>query len=225
MNSLFSRARVFLVLLSAVLLSACATPLVTQVTNFNQWPADAAGSTFSFIKPPASPQGGTSELEQATYERHAQLELEKHGLRLAAPGQRARLLAELSTVSQTQQRSYLEPVYHDPLIFHPPRRNAAGQYFPGFWGPSYFGPTYVGNRVVPYTVQYSQLTLRLLDTQNSPPGRPRPVFEARVDYEGDATLPAVAPYLARAALDGFPGQNGQVKNVRFDRETGAVIKK
>lgn len=225
MSSLLSRARVFPVLLSAVLLSACATPLVTQVTNFNQWPADAAGSTFSFIKPPASPWGPTGELEQASYERHAQLELEKQGLRLAAAGQRARLLAELSTVSQAQQRSYLEPVYYDPLFFHPPRRNAAGQYFPGFWGPSPFGPTYVGNRVVPYAVQYSQLTLRLLDTQGGPPGQPRSVFEARAVYEGDAALPAVAPYLVRAALDGFPGQNGQVKKVRFDRETGALIKK
>ena len=29
----------------------------------------------------------------------------------------------------------------------------------------------------------------------------------------------------RAALDGFPGQNGQVRQVRFDRETGALIRK
>jgi len=224
MNILLARARVLLVLLSAALLSACATPLVTQVTNFNQWPPEAAGSSFSFIKPPASP-GAIGELEQATYERYAQLELEKQGLRLAATGQRARLLAELSTVSQTQQRSYLEPVYYDPLFFHPPHRNAAGQYFPGFWGPGRFGPTYVGDRLVPYTVQFSQLTLRLLDTRNGPPGQPRAVFEARAVYEGGAALPTVAPYLVRAALDGFPGQNGQVRKVRFDRETGALIKK
>jgi hypothetical protein len=44
-------------------------------------------------------------------------------------------------------------------------------------------------------------------------------------YEGSASLPAVMPYLVRAALDGFPGQNGQVRQVRFDRETGALIRK
>lgn len=225
MNSLLARARIFPVLLSAVLLSACASPLVTQVTNFNQWPADAAGSSFSFIKPPARPGVAAGELEQATYERHAQAELEKQGLRQAGAGERARLLVELSTVSQLLQRSYVQPVYEENLVFYPPRRNAAGQYFPGFWAPSRFGPTYVGDRIVPYTVQFSELTLRLLDTRSGPPGQPRPVFDARAVYEGGAALPTIAPYLVRAVMDGFPGQNGQVRKVEFDRETGAVIKK
>lgn len=225
MNQLFLRMRVYAALLAATLLSACASPLVTQVTRFNQWPADAAGSSFSFIKPPPNRGGAPQELEQATYERYAQLELEKLGLRPAATGEQARLLAELSTVSQTQQRTYLQPVYEDPLVFYPPRRNAAGQYFPGFWAPSRFGPTYVGDRVVPYTVQFSQFNLRLLDTRSGPPGQLRAVFESRVVYEGNASLPAVMPYLVRAALDGFPGQNGQVRQVRFDRETGALITK
>jgi len=225
MTSLLARARIFPVLLSALLLSACASPLVTQVTNFNQWPADAAGSSFSFIKPPARVGVATGELEQATYERHAQAELEKQGLRQAAAGERARLLVELSTVSQLQQRSYVQPVYEENLVFYPPRRNAAGQYFPGFWAPSRFGPTYVGDRIVPYTVQSSELTLRLLDTRSGPPGQPRPVFDARAVYEGGASLPVIAPYLVRAVMDGFPGQNGQVRKVEFDRETGAVIRK
>lgn len=225
MNSFLARARILPVLLSAMLLSACASPLVTQVTSFNQWPTDAAGASFSFIKPPPNRLGAPQELEQATYERYAQLELEKLGLRPSAAGQQARLLAELSTVNQTQHRTYLQPVYEDPLVFYPPRRNAAGQYFPGFWAPSRFGPTYVGDRVVPYTVQFSQLNLRLLDTRSGPPGQPRAVFESRAVYEGNASLPAVMPYLVRAALDGFPGQNGQVRQVRFDRETGALIRK
>ena len=37
-------------------------------------------------------------------------------------------------------------------------------------------------------------------------------------------LPQVVPYLVRAVFDDFPGQNGRVRVVRFDRETGAVIK-
>ncbi len=74
-------------------------------------------------------------------------------------------------------------------------------------------------------MQFSQLNLRLLDTKNSPPGQPRPVFESRAVFEGNADLPAVTPYLVRAVFDGFPGQNGQVRNVRFDSETGALIKK
>ncbi|WP_077595514.1 DUF4136 domain-containing protein [Polaromonas sp. A23] len=225
MSKLLVHARVFLALLAAALLSACATPLVTQVTNFNQWPPDAEGSTFSFIKPPARAGAVPGELEQATYEKYAQAELEKYGLKQAAAGQRARLLVELITVSQLQQRTYVQPVYEENMVFYPPRRNAAGHYFPGYWAPSRFGPTYVGDRVVPYNVQFSELTLRLLDTRSGPPGQPRPVFETRAVYEGGATLPAIAPYLVRAVMDGFPGQSGLVRKVEFDRKTGAVIKK
>jgi hypothetical protein len=225
MSKLLVRVRVFLALLAVALLSACATPLVTQVTNFNQWPADAAGSTFSFIKPPAGAMGAPGELEQATYEKYAQAELERHGFKQATAGQRARLLVELITVSQLQQRTYVQPVYQENLVFYPPRRNAAGHYFPGYWGPSRFGPTYVGDRIVPYNVQFSELTLRLLDTRSGPPGQPRPVFETRAVYEGSAALPAIAPYLVRAVMDEFPGQNGLVSRVEFDRKTGAVIKK
>ncbi len=211
--------------LVAALLTACASPIVTKVTNFNQWPADAMGSSFSFIAPPVSPFGKPHDLEQATYENHVRLELEKQGLRRAPAGQPGRLLAELSTVNQTQQRTYLQPIYEDPLVFIPPHHNAAGQFVPGFWAPGRFGPAYIGDRVVPYTVQFSELSLRLLDTKNSPPGQPRAVFESRAVYEGDADLPAIAPYLVRAVFDGFPGQNGQVHQVKFDRETGALLKK
>ena len=43
--------RLALALLLAMLLTACASPITTRVTSFNQWPADAAGSTFSYITP------------------------------------------------------------------------------------------------------------------------------------------------------------------------------
>jgi hypothetical protein len=146
-------------------------------------------------------------------------------LRQAPSAQAARLLVELSWISQPQQRSYVKPVYQDRPVFHPPYVNAAGRLLPGYWAPSYFGPTYVGDRVVAYTIQFNQLRLRLLDKQASPAGQPRPVFESHAVYEGDAALPRIAPYLVRAVFEGFPGQNGQVSTVRFDRETGAVIHK
>ncbi len=223
--TLFPRLRLALAVVAAGLLTACASPIVTQVSNFNQWPSDAAGSSFSFIPPPSSPGQPPPELELATYQGYAQQELEKLGLRKAAPGQSARLLVELGWVSQPQERTYRQPVYDDRLVFYPPYRNAAGQVFPGYWAPSRFGPTYLGDRIVPYTVQFNQINLRILDTQGSPAGQPRAVFESLAVYEGQAALPAIAPYLVRAVFDGFPGQNGQVRRVNFDRETGAVIKK
>lgn len=225
MMTLFPRLRVWLAVCVATLLTACASPIVTQVSNFNQWPSDAAGSSFTFIKPPASASQPPPELELATYQAYAQQELEKLGLRRAAAGENARLLVELGWITQAQDRTYRQPIYDDRLVFYPPYRNAAGQVFPGYWAPSRFGPAYLGDRLVAYTVQFNQINLRILDKQGSPAGQPRSVFESHAVYEGQATLPTMAPYLVRAVFDGFPGQNGQVRRVNFDRETGAVIRK
>lgn len=221
----FPRLRLALAALTASLLTACAGPIVTQVSNFNQWPSDATGSSFAFIKPPSSGTQPPPELELATYQGYAQQELEKLGLRKAPPGQAARLLVELGWITQPQERAYRQPVFDDRLVFYPPYRNAAGQVFPGYWAPSRFGPAYLGDRIVPYTVQFNQINLRVLDNQGSPPGQPRAVFESHAVYEGQAALPTMAPYLVRAVFDGFPGQNGQVRRVNFDRKTGAVIRK
>jgi hypothetical protein len=225
MMNILSRFRLGLVVLTASLLTACASPIVTQVSNFNQWPSDTAGASYTFIQPPSSASQPPPELELATYQAYAQQELDKLGLRKAAAGQPARLLVELGWVTQPQERTYLQPIYDDRLVFYPPYRNAAGQLFPGYWAPSRFGPAYLGDRVVAYTVQFNQINLRVLDHQGSPAGKPRAVFESHAVYEGRASLPSVAPYLVRAVFDGFPGQNGQVRRVSFDAETGAVIKK
>ncbi len=75
MNRSLLRYRALFTLLLSALLTACASPIVTKVSNFNQWPLDAAGSSFNFITPPLSPFGKPQELEQATYENYVQREL------------------------------------------------------------------------------------------------------------------------------------------------------
>jgi hypothetical protein len=75
----FTHPRLWLALGVAALLTACASPITTRVTSFNQWPADMAGSTFSYI----TPMDTTRQLEQATYEGYVQAELEKRGLKRA----------------------------------------------------------------------------------------------------------------------------------------------
>jgi len=214
--------RLGMALLLVALLGGCASPITTRVTSFNQWPADAAGSTFSFI----SPVDTSHELELATYESHVQAALEKQGLRRAPPGQAGRIQAEVLVGSHSEEKTWLQPVYRDHYVFLPPYRDAAGRVFPGAWAPDPFGPRYVGDRQVSRTLRISNLRLRLLDTRGSPPGKPRTVFESRASYEGDSDdLPALVPYLVRAVFDDFPGQNGRTRSVKFDSETGALIKK
>lgn len=201
--------------------TACASPITAKVTSFNQWPADAAGSTFSYN----TPIDKTNDLEQTAYEALVQAELEKLGLKRAAPGQPARIQVDVQTTSRSREKKYREAVYQDSYFYQPPYRDGVGNVYPGYYLPDRFGPRYVGDREVTRTVQVSNLRLRLLDTRDAAPGKPRAVFESRAVYEGDnEDLPDLVPYLVRAVFDGFPGQNGRVKVVAFDAKTGAQIK-
>jgi hypothetical protein len=218
-----SLARLSLTAALLALVSACASPITARVTSFNQWPANAAGSTFSYV----SRTDNTRELEQATYESYVQAELEKRGLVRAPAGQVGRMQVDVNTSNRSEQKTYLQPIYQDNYVYLPPYRDAAGRIFPGVWTLDPFGPRYIGDRQINTTLQTSTLQLRLLDSQGSPPGKPRTVFESRAIFEGEGSsdnLPQVVPYLVRAVFDDFPGQNGRVRVVRFDRETGAVIR-
>jgi Domain of unknown function (DUF4136) len=215
-----------LAMLVTVLLTACASTITARVTSFNQWPADMAGSTFSYI----TAVNPSRELEQASYESLVQAELEKLGLKRAAAGQVGRVQVDVAATHRAEDKTYMAPVYQDNYVFFPPYRDAAGHIIPGMWGPDPFGPRYVGDRPVNRTVRTSSLNLRLLDTKaaaaGNQPGKPRTVFESRAIYESDnGDLPTVMPYLVRAVFDGFPGQNGKTRAVRFDSKTGELIKK
>ncbi|MEO5659516.1 MAG: DUF4136 domain-containing protein [Polaromonas sp.] len=213
--------RLGMALLVTALLSACAFPITARVTSFNQWPADMAGSTFSYI----TAVNPMRELEQATYEGYVQAELEKRGLKRAPAGQVGRVQVDVAATHRIEDKTFLAPVYEDNYVFLPPYRDAAGHIFPGIWAPDPFGPRYVGDQPINRTVQISSLRLRLLDTQGAGPGKARTVFESRAIYEGDnSELPALVPYLVRAVFDEFPGQNGRLRTVRFDSKTGALIK-
>jgi hypothetical protein len=143
-----------------MLLAACASSITAKVTSFNQWPADAAGSTFSFIRPADK----TNNLEQEAYEGYVQLELEKIGLKPAPPGQTGRIQVDLVTGSRTEEKKYREPIYQEYYVFQPPYRDAAGNVYPGYWTPDRFGSRYVGDREVTRTVHASTLRIRLLDS-------------------------------------------------------------
>lgn len=210
-----------LVLLALSFLTACASPITAKVTRFNQWPADTAGAAFSFIRP----VDALNDLEQQAYEARVQIELQNLGLKRAAPGQVGRIQVDVVTGSGSRNKQFREPIYRDNYIYQPPVRDAAGNIHGGFWAPDPFGKRYVGDRTVTRTVQVSNLRLRLLDSQGSTPGMPRAVFEGRAVYEGDnGDLATLVPFLVRAVFDEFPGQNGNVRTIKFDSKTGAALK-
>ena len=211
----------FQALLLAGLLAGCASPLRTQVSRFNAWGPELAQSSFAFVRPvdPAR------ELEQASYEALVEAELSRLGMRRAAPGEAPRLQVDLSITAQVDSRPYLRPVYQDVPVWRPGWRDSWGRIHPGYWGPDPFGPRIVGHQQAVATVQTSTLRLRLLDTVPHPP-QLRTVFESTARHEASGTLalPQIVPWLVRAVFADFPGQNGQVSELRFDARTGELLR-
>ncbi|MGY8903446.1 MAG: DUF4136 domain-containing protein [Burkholderiales bacterium] len=209
-----------LALMALTLLGACST-INTKVTSFSAWPADAAGSTFAFVRP----ANKADDLEQQTYEAYATTTLQSVGLVPVAQGQAPRMLVEVSSNFSTREKVFSEPIYVDQSFFVPGTRDVHGNFQPGYWVRP-FGSGYVGERQVVRTINTSRIKLRLLDTKNAPAGQPKAVYESTAVYAGDnPDLPDLAPYLIRGALDGFPGKNGQVRVLNFDPETGQIIKR
>lgn len=207
-------------LMAAAFLGGCASPITAKVTSFNQWPPDTAGATFSFIRP----VDALNDLEQQAFESKVQHELEKIGLRRAPPAQVGRIQVDVIVGNGTRNKQFREPVYRDHYTYHPPVRDAAGNVYSGFWAPDSFGQRYVGDRTVTRVIQVSNVRLRLLDSQGSAAGKPRAVFESRAVYEGDnEDVVTLVPYLVRAVFDNFPGQNGEVRILKFDSKTSAVL--
>jgi hypothetical protein len=199
-------------------LAGCASVVRTKVINFNAWPADAMGSTYSYVR---AADMQRAELEQATYEGYVGAELEKQGLRQAAPGAPGQFLVEVRASDSTRQRIVLEPVYDNQLIYIAPTRDRFGNVYPGYWQPDRFGSRYIGDREVTRTVQVNRLEVRIRDARA---GDPRPVFNAAAVYEGDnEDLPDIVPFLARAVFHGFPGRNGRVEVLRFDEATRKLL--
>jgi len=206
LNDLRSRAAL-LVVLSMALLTGCANTLTAKVTRFNQWPADAAGHTYSFTA--AEP---ARELEVGAYQAQVSTELERIGLRAAPTGQTGRFVVQLLASTAERERKRLEPVYRDDWVWTPAYRDARGHLRGGYWMPDVWGPRYVGDRQVTQTMQVSRLQVRITE-----PAARRTVFEATALNEStDGDLVEVVPYLVRGMFQDFPGANGQVRRLSFD---------
>ena len=201
----------------SLLLSGCATRIRSEVTAFHQWPADAAGKTFSF----AAREGEPVSLERQSYERLIGAELIRLGLR-EAPGPEAMLDVGFTATVSARDVRVIETVLVDSWSGSP--WYGPGYYAP-YWGgwPGYtypfYGPFSPGMPVARqqerrYTVHYREMTLKITDKSTG-----QPWYEVKVRSEGkEGNLAKVMPYLVRSAFTDFPGKSGtpRVIEMKFD---------
>ncbi len=184
---------------SLSLLAGCAATLSARVTSYQQWPAGVAGQTYEFAPSTAK----ANNLESDTFADMLRAAIGPTGLVEAAPGKSARF-----EVSFT---------YENPLVQSwtqqyapPPFYGGYGPYYPGWGGGMYYGPA-----VVTVPVQYYKNTLTVSIKDLTRHGA-EVYRSSAVSLSGNNNLPGIMPYLARAVFEGFPGNNGQVRVIRYE---------
>lgn len=222
-----------------VLISGCASTntLQTQVSHFNQWPANSAGASFSVqtVKQAASANWG--DLERQTYEKLVADALQKQGLQPAAAGQKPRFQAYLRLDQKQEKVERSQPVYAPSWaapygMGYRPYGWPRGYWHGGVWHDPFladgvFGwsaPVYMGERRYEQTLAMYLLGLRINDsTQKGDTPQGATVFEGSAEYTGqEAAVPALIPYLVQALFVDFPGVSGQVRQINLPIQPAAA---
>lgn len=190
-----------------LLLGGCASTLSARVTTYQQWPVGAQGEYYRIVPSPA--QAGN--LQFGAFSDMLRAAIGPTGLREAQAGAPARFEVRMeyaNPVEQTWTRRYDDPYFYDGWM-----GSAFGGYYGGWnrWGGGvFYSPPAVA---IPVTVYRNTLTVTLYDLKDAG----KEVYRATAVHRSeDDTLDLVMPYLMQAIFDGFPGNNGQVREINYD---------
>lgn len=190
-----------------VALTGCASAISARVTSHQQWPDNATGATYRIVASPVQ----QNNLEFQTYSDMVRAAMGPTGLVEAASPETARFDVMLDYGNPVEKRWVQR--YHDPYHmgwgFNPFFYGGHGGW--GWGSGIYVSP---GTMNVPVHVYKNTLTITIKDNQRSGVEVYR---SSAVSINESDNLTSIMPYLARAVFDGFPGNNGQVREVRYDR--------
>lgn len=191
-------------------LGGCASTIAARVTSYQHWPDDAVGATYRIASTPQQ----DNNLEFQSFADMIRAAIGPIGLVEAGAAETARFDVEIDYGSPVEKRwvqRYRDP-YWDGWGFNPFFSGIYGGYGGWGWGSGiYMGPSTVN---VPVEIYKNTLTVTIRDNQN---GGHEVYRSSAVNISEGDNLAVVMPYLAQAVFDGFPGNNGQVREVRYDR--------
>ena len=194
--------------LAAALLATggCASTLSARVTTYQEWPVGTQGEYYRIVPAPAQ----VGNLQFGAFSDMLRAAIGPVGLREAPPDAPARFNVQFeygTSVTQGWVQRYNDPYWYDGWM-----GPAFGGYYGGWrgWGGGVFYTPSVVN--VPVEVYRNTLTVTLADQMNAG----KEVYRATAVHASEANnIDAVMPYLMQAIFDGFPGNNGQVKEVKY----------
>lgn len=188
-------------------LAGCATTVRSDVTTFQQWPAQMQDKSYAFTAPSA--QDDTLELR--AYQNLVRRELTRLGFSEAPAAPALHVSMRFMTTDIPVQ--IVEPAFpgfYPYGGFYGPRR------FGSFYGGPFFGNPYFGGYGLPaYDVheehRYQRQLQILIATRAG-----QPLFDVTVrNTSHAASTPALMPALVQSAFEGFPGPNGAVRRIEL----------
>lgn len=191
-------------------LASCASTISARVTSYQEWPADTTGETYSIAPSPAQ----VNNLEFQAFADMVRAAIGPTGLVEAASADAARFDIVMAYGNPVEQRWVQR--YHDPYMggwgFNPFFGGMYGGYGGWGWGSGmYITPSVT---TIPVDIYKNTLTITIKDNQN----HGMEVYRSSAVSISDGNdLASVMPYLTQAVFDDFPGNNGQVREVRYDR--------
>ncbi|MCX5463807.1 DUF4136 domain-containing protein [Alcaligenes parafaecalis] len=190
----------------AVLTTACAAPSWSaKLTRYQQWPTATSGDTY-YIKSAADK---SSNLQYQSFADSVRASIGVTGLVQAADLKSARFVVQMD-YGNPQEQSWV-PQFADSFYGPSAWGIGRGYYAPNDgWGGGFFYSPNVVN--VPVTVYKNYLNVIITDNQNSG----AEVYRATaVSYSHSDNLDQQMPFLSQAIFDGFPGNSGQVIDIRY----------
>lgn len=199
------------VLSLVILLGGCAGNMVrSDVTVFQEWPADLRDKTFVFERT----REQDNNLEYRSYENLVRAELIRLGFLEASVAKPTKLKLSFSYGIRGRDVRVIESVPAEPFWHGAPvyGHRWRGR---GYYGPYYdpFWPAMPAVEIVDSSYQVFSRQLKITIAQE--PGAKK-LFDVTVSSEGtNGVLAAVMPYLIRSAFLDFPGISGVPRRIEL----------
>lgn len=195
-----------------LLLGGCATTIRSDVTTFNQWPAQLPDKSYAFAQ--AAPQDNTLELQ--SYENLVRGQLGRLGFHETQQSPALKVAMRFQTVDVPTQVLY--PAFA-PAYPYSPRFAYLGwrrRYWGGWYSPFYdplWGP------MPAYDVETEHRYHRQLEISIQSAADGKRLFDVTVrNVSRQMSTPAVMPALVQSAFQDFPGPNGGSRVIELQQQ-------
>jgi hypothetical protein len=198
-----------------LLLGGCATTIRSDVTTFQQWPAQMADKTYGFEVPAAQ----EDTLEWRTYQEMVRGQMARLGFHDSGASKPAVTVGMHFTTIDVPVRVVQAA---DPFFFpEPVRFRFVGPHHRRYWGGWYspfydpfWGSMYYTERTVHQYQRELHVTIRSgMDGKQ--------LFDVTVhNTSRERATPVVMPALVQSAFQDFPGPNGGSRVIELEKKNG-----